>query len=117
MKYKNFNNFKMNESESSIMSVNNFSDFKFFEETYCDYNIFDKYPKYSFVIIINEKCFVYSKDKKRERYEDLNTLEIKKGLDLSKNSIISTKDGQYIKEQYEQISGVDITDILKFIEK
>lgn len=116
MKYKSFNNYKINESK--LMDLKDFSNFEIKSNNECDFDIFNIFPNHSFVMVLeNERCYVYSKKNKREKYWDIETIEKEKGINLSESSIISTKNGRYIKNQYEEISGLKISDVLLFVEK
>jgi hypothetical protein len=115
MKYNNFNNYKIN--ESNLMGLKDFSNFEIKTNVDCDIDIFNIFPKHSFVIVLNSgKCYVYSKKNNRKKYQDIETLQNEMGIDLSDSSIISTKNGRYIKEQYEQKSGLKVSDIFQIIE-
>lgn len=113
MKYKKFIKFKMN--ESIIMNSNDFNNFEIVEDFYCDFNIFDLFPNDSFIIILNNDiCYIYTKNRKREKYSDITLIEKKFNKDFKKLSIKNTQIGETIKDQYEILSGLIIKDIIKF---
>ena len=114
-RYKDFDSYKINEN---VMNSTDFSKMEIEGDFMCEFNVFEHFPKHKFAIIMekSKRCYVYQKSKSREKHWDLETLEKKDGIDLSGNSIISTENGQFIKEQYEEMSGLGVSDVIQFSE-
>jgi len=118
MKYKDFDGYKINESK--VMDSTMFSDFELSSDEKCEFNIFKTFPKHTFVIFLKSgRGYVYGegKENKREKVWDLVTLEKNEGRELSKYSIIGSENGQFIKEQYDEMSGLEVIDVLQYIKK
>lgn len=116
MKYKNFDGYKINESE--IMDSTMFSKFELSSEEKCEYSIFDLFPKHTFVMVLKSgRCYQYSKNGNREKIWDVETLEKNEARKLSNFSIIGTENGQFIKKQYEEMSNLEVSDIIQYMKK
>jgi len=118
MKYKNFDGYKINESK--IMNSTIFSEFELSSKEKCEFNIFKLFPNHSFYIILKSgRGYLYGGNKgdRREKVWDLETLEKQEGRELKKYSIIGSENGQFIKEQYQKMSNLEVVDIIQFIKK
>jgi len=116
MKYKDFDGYKINESK--IMDSTMFGDFELSSEEKCEYPVFKMFPKHTFVMVLKSgRCYTYSKEGKREKIWDVETLEKNEARELSTFSIIGTENGQFIKEQYEKMSNLEVVDIIQYIKK
>lgn len=114
MNYKNFNSFNINEGK--IINLAKFSSFEISTEVECEEPIFNMFPNYKIVIMLNNnRCYVYSEKSTRVKYKNISELETKEKKNLSEKSIISTKKGQDIKNQYEKVSGLKVKDVFIYI--
>lgn len=114
MKYKDYNSFMLNESK--IMSPNVFANLELDDNFECEYDIFKLYPNHSFVIVLNSgNVYLYQKNKKRIKYENIDELNKNQKENVQKYSIIDTKNGQFIKKQYEKLSNCKVIDIIQLI--
>lgn len=116
MKYRDFDGFKINEGK--IMNTTNFSDFEMIGDHECEYSIFKLFPKHCFAIVLKSgRVYVYDNKGQRIKHWDVETLSKAEGIDATKFSILATPNGQFIKEQYEDKSGLTVVDVIQFMKK
>jgi len=112
MIYKDFDSYKINEN---IMNTTDFGKIELDNDEDCEFSIFEHYPKHTFIIELKSgKCHSYGNKSKRVKYWDTDDVNTKLNLDIKTKSIISTPNGQYIKDQYEELSGLDVSNIYQY---
>jgi len=98
--------------KESVINTSSFNKIKV--KALCKKNIFETYPGYSFIVVLDNggKVIIYD-DKHKNSFQNLREVVGLFGSKFFKDSMLGTDEGEELKNFYETKTGLKIRDIYK----